>query len=128
MLSNKLNSLNYKRELKIFSHYKKLYTDLFSLAKVYKAYTTLWRYLIFQAGLIVPIDHPRAKTYHWQASSTHVCRITAHFCGASFCNKNEEQWPTRHGGEVTNVMERESDKYMSKRNADDIDDSKKRKS
>lgn len=61
MLSNKLNSLNYKIELKIFSHYKQLYTDLFSLAKVYKAYSILWKYLIFQAGLIVPIDHPRAK-------------------------------------------------------------------
>ena len=63
MLSNKLNSLNYKIGLKIFSHHKKLYTDLFSLAKVYKEYSILWKYLIFQAGLIVPIDHPRAKTY-----------------------------------------------------------------
>ena len=105
-----------------------MYTGLFSLAKVYKEYSTLWKYLLFQAGLIVPIDHPREKTYHWQASFTHVCRITAHFCGASFCNKNGEQWPARYVSQVTNVMERESDKYMSKGNTDDTDDSKKRKS
>lgn len=57
-----------------------------------------------------------SKTYHWQATSTHVCRVPAYLVGASFCNKNGQPRPTRYLSQVTNVMEIEWEKYMNERN------------